>query len=83
MAYSNKAMLAMQRFCIQLNKNSFGLVATQPLNIPLLNAGETLDISLSNNCTGSVQKTETAFDGSILGVFLLCLWFRLERLVLM
>ena len=45
-------------FGIQLNKNSFGLVATQPLNIPLLNAGQTLDINLPMNWTGSVQKMD-------------------------
>jgi len=58
MTFSNKAMQAMQGFGIQLNKNSFGLVATQPLNIPLLNAGQTLDISLPMNCTGPVQKMD-------------------------
>jgi len=44
----------MQRFVIQLNKNSFGLVDTQPLNIPLLNAAQTLNISLPMNRNGSV-----------------------------
>jgi len=58
MTFSNKAMQAMQGFGIQLNKNSFGLVSTQPLNIPLLNAGQTLDISLPMNCTGQVQKMD-------------------------
>jgi len=33
MTFSNKAMQAMQNFALQLNKNSFGLVASQPLNI--------------------------------------------------
>ena len=37
MTFSNKAMQAMQGFGNQLNKNSFGLVSTQPLSIPLLN----------------------------------------------
>jgi len=58
MTFTNKAMQAMQGFGIQLNKNSFGLVSTQPLNIPLLNAGQTLDISLPMNCTGPVQKMD-------------------------
>jgi len=58
MTFANKAMQAMQGFGIQLNKNSFGLVATQPLSIPLLNAGQTLDISLPMNCTGPVQKMD-------------------------
>jgi len=58
MTFSNKAMQAMQGFGIQLNKNSFGLVASQPLNIPLLNAGQSLDISLPMSCTGAVQKMD-------------------------
>jgi len=58
MTFTNKAMQAMQGFGIQLNKNSFGLVSTQPLSIPLLNAGQTLDISLPMNCTGQVQKMD-------------------------
>ena len=58
--FNNKVMLAIQRFGIQLNMSSLGLVATQPLNIPLLDAGQTLDISLPLICTGSVQITETA-----------------------
>merc|ERR1712055_219052 len=56
MTFSNKAMQAMQGFGIQLNKNSFGLIATSPLNIPLLNANQTLDIALPMNTTGPVQK---------------------------
>jgi len=58
MTFNNKAMQAMQGFGIQLNKNSFGLVASQPLNIPLLNAGQTLDISLPMSTTGPVQKMD-------------------------
>ena len=56
MIFSNKAMQAIQGFGIQLNKNSFGLVTTQPLSIPLLNAGQPVDNSLPLNCTGAVQK---------------------------
>ena len=37
-------------------QEQFCLVSTQPLNISLLNAGQTLDISLPMNCTGAVQK---------------------------
>jgi len=58
MTFSNKAMQAMQGFGIQLNKNSFGVVAAQPLNIPLLNAGQTLDLSLPMSTTGPVQKMD-------------------------
>ena len=46
MTFSNKALSAMQGFAIQLNKNSFGLTPTQPLNIPILNANQTLGNNL-------------------------------------
>jgi AP-1 complex subunit beta-1 len=58
MTFSNKAMQAMQGFGIQLNKNSFGMIAAQPLNIPLLNANQTLDVSLPMTTTGPVQKMD-------------------------
>lgn len=35
MTLSNKAMAPMTGFAIQLNKNSFGLIPAQPLNVPL------------------------------------------------
>ena len=46
MTFNNKALSAMQGFAIQLNKNSFGLTPTQPLNIPILNANQTLGNNL-------------------------------------
>ena len=58
MCFNNKAMQAMQGFGIQFNKNSFGLTSSQPLNIPLLNAGQVLDISLPMNTSGAVQKMD-------------------------
>jgi len=58
MTFSNKAMQAMSGFGIQLNKNSFGLIATSQLNIPVLNANQTLDISVPMNTTGPVQKMD-------------------------
>jgi len=58
MTFSNKAMQAMTGFGIQLNKNSFGLIATSQLNIPVLNANQTLDISVPMNTTGPVQKMD-------------------------
>jgi len=58
MTFNNKALSAMQGFAIQLNKNSFGLTPAQQLNIPLLNANQTLDISLPMTCTGPVQKMD-------------------------
>ena len=38
----NKALSGMTNFAIQLNKNSFGLTPAQPLNVPVLNANQTL-----------------------------------------
>jgi len=58
MSFNNKAMQAMNGFGVQLNKNSFGLIAGQPLSIPTLNAGQTLDISLPMSTTGPVQKMD-------------------------
>jgi len=58
MTFSNKALSGMQGFAIQLNKNSFGLIPAQPLNIPILNANQTLDISLPMSCTGPIQKMD-------------------------
>ena len=46
MTFSNKALSGMQGFAIQLNKNSFGLIPAQPLNIPILNANQTLGMLL-------------------------------------
>ena len=54
----NKAMQAMSNFAIQLNKNSFGLAPQQQLNVPTLNAGQTLDVSVTMTTTGPVQKMD-------------------------
>merc|ERR1740129_1862369 len=54
----NKAMQAMNTFAVQLNKNSFGLAPQQQINVPILNAGQTLDVSLPMTCTGPVQKMD-------------------------
>ena len=54
----NKAMQAMQNFAIQLNKNSFGLSPSQALNVPTLNAGQTLDVTVPMTTTGPVQKMD-------------------------
>lgn len=58
MTLENKAMQAMQNFAIQLNKNSFGLTPAQPLNVPTLNAGQSLDVTVPMNTTGPVQKMD-------------------------
>ena len=54
----NKAMQAMNTFAVQLNKNSFGLAPQQQMNVPILNAGQTLDVSLPMTTTGPVQKMD-------------------------
>merc|ERR1740129_998571 len=54
----NKAMQAMNTFAVQLNKNSFGLAPQQQINVPILNAGQTLDVSLPMTTTGPVQKMD-------------------------
>lgn len=47
MTFTNKAMQQMSGFAIQLNKNSFGLVPAQALNISSpLNANQHIDVSL-------------------------------------
>jgi len=51
-------MQAMNNFAIQLNKNSFGLAPQQQMNVPILNAGQTLDVSLPMTTTGPVQKMD-------------------------
>ena len=58
MTMENKAMQAMNNFAIQLNKNSFGLAPQQQMNVPILNAGQTLDVSLPMTTTGPVQKMD-------------------------
>ena len=58
MTFSNKAMQAMQGFGIQLNKNSFGLTTSAPLSLPVLNANQSLDISLAMTTAGPVQKMD-------------------------
>ena len=58
LTFSNKAKQAMHGFEIQLNENSFGLVPTQPLQLPVLNAGQIVDISLPMKFSGAVVETD-------------------------
>ncbi|XP_071790028.1 AP-1 complex subunit beta-1-like [Asterias amurensis] len=59
MTLTNKAMQQMSQFAIQLNKNSFGLVPAQPLNVPSpLNMNQSLDVTLPLNSNGPVQRME-------------------------
>jgi len=58
MTFSNRAMQLMNGFGIQLNKNSFGLVPAQPLNVPSIPSNQSVDVSLPLATTGPVQKME-------------------------
>lgn len=58
MLFTNKAMQAMSGFAIQLNKNSFGLVPSAPLQVGALQPSQTLECSLILNPTGTVQRME-------------------------
>lgn len=58
MLFTNKAMQAMTGFAIQLNKNSFGLVPSAPLQVGALQPSQTIEASLILNTTGPVQRME-------------------------
>ena len=59
MTFVNRAMQPMMQFAIQLNKNSFGLVPAQPLQVvsPLA-PNQTYEASLALNPTGPVQRMD-------------------------
>lgn len=58
MLFTNKAMQAMAGFAIQLNKNSFGLLPSAPLQVGALQPSQTIEASLILNTTGPVQRME-------------------------
>ena len=58
MTFSNRAMQLMNGFGVQLNKNSFGLIPAQPLNVPSIPANQSVDVSLPLATTGPVQRME-------------------------
>lgn len=58
MVFTNKAMQAMTGFAIQLNKNSFGLVPSAPIQVGALQPSQTIEASLILNATGAVQRME-------------------------
>lgn len=59
LTFTNKAMQAMTGFAIQFNKNSFGLMPAQPLNIRTpLPPNQSASTSLPLNTQGPVQKME-------------------------
>jgi hypothetical protein len=56
---NNKAMQAMGGFAIQFNKNSFGIIPAQPLQVPSpLNPNQSVDVQLFLSTTGPVQRME-------------------------
>jgi AP-1 complex subunit beta-1 len=58
MTLANKAMQPMNTFGIQLNKNSFGLLPGQQLNVPQIPANQSVDISLPLGTNGPVQRMD-------------------------
>lgn len=56
--FTNKAMQAMTGFAIQLNKNSFGLLPSAPLQMGTLQPSQAIEASLILNTTGPVQRME-------------------------
>ena len=58
MTFTNKAMQAMTGFAVQLNKNSFGLVPTAPLQVGPLQPSQSLDTALILGTTGQFQRME-------------------------
>lgn len=59
MTFTNKAMQPMRDFAIQLNKNSFGLMPSAPLQVPApLAPGASIDASLVVSTAGAVQRME-------------------------
>ncbi|XP_037933057.1 AP-1 complex subunit beta-1 [Teleopsis dalmanni] len=58
MTLTNKAMQSMTGFAIQLNKNSFGLLPSSPLQVAPLPPNQNCDISLPLGVQGPVQRME-------------------------
>lgn len=44
MTFTNKAMQAMQGFAVQLNKNSFGMTPAGPLQVPVLQPSQSVEV---------------------------------------
>lgn len=55
---TNRAMQTMSGFAIQFNKNSFGLVPAQSLNITMVNPNQSTEYSLPLHTAGPIQKME-------------------------
>jgi len=59
LTFTNRAMQALQGFALQFNKNSFGLIPAQVLNVanPLL-PNQSINVSLPLNTSGPVQRMD-------------------------
>lgn len=74
MTFTNRAMQPMTGFAIQFNKNSFGLLPAQPLQVPSpLTPNQSCDVSLALNTTGPVLKMDPLNNLQVLHVLWLCL----------
>ncbi|XP_040579652.1 AP-2 complex subunit beta [Lepeophtheirus salmonis] len=58
MTFHNKAMQPMSGFGIQMNKNSFGIIPAEPLNVPSIPANQSVDVSLQLLTNGPIQRME-------------------------
>ncbi|ELU04125.1 hypothetical protein CAPTEDRAFT_149233 [Capitella teleta] len=59
LTFHNKAMSTMTNFAIQFNKNSFGLLPSSPLQVPMpLLPNQSVNASLPLSTTGPVQRME-------------------------
>ena len=58
MTFSNKAMQPMNNFGIQFNKNSFGLIPAQQINVPNVPPNQNVEISVPLSTQGPVQRME-------------------------
>jgi hypothetical protein len=58
MTLFNKAIAPMSGFGLQLNKNSFGLLPAQQLNVPSIPPNQSFEVSLPLGSTGPVQRMD-------------------------
>ncbi|TKR77769.1 hypothetical protein L596_018682 [Steinernema carpocapsae] len=58
MIFTNKAMQDLSGFAIQFNKNSFGLVPVENLNVPPVRPNQSVEVSLPCRTGGAVQKMD-------------------------
>ena len=59
MSIHNKAMQPMSGFALQLNKNSFGVTPSSPMNLPApVGPNQSADVAVPLSTTGPVQRME-------------------------